>query len=268
MAAEKPVALAVCAHPDDIEFVMAGTLLQLKKAGAEVHMWNLLTGSCGTATHSKEEIVRMRRKEAEDAARVAGATIHAPIRDDLELFYDHETLREVASVVRAVRPSIVLTHSPQDYMEDHQNACRLAVSAAFARGMPNYPAKPARAPYDAPVAVYHALPHGLTDALRRPIRSGHYVNIEPVLATKREMLAQHRSQKEWLDASQGMDAYLNEMEAIGRSVGRMSGRFEVAEAWRLHLHLGFGPRDYDPIKALLGNDCWLDAAYHAETRAP
>ena len=35
------VVLAAAAHPDDIEFMMAGTLLLLKRAGAEIHMWNL-----------------------------------------------------------------------------------------------------------------------------------------------------------------------------------------------------------------------------------
>ncbi|MCC7518481.1 MAG: PIG-L family deacetylase [Verrucomicrobiae bacterium] len=264
MSSEKTVALAVCAHPDDIEFMMAGTLLLLKRAGVEIHMWNLLTGSCGTAHHTKEEIVRLRKQEAQDAAAVADAVIHAPIRDDLELFYDSETLRAVASVVREVRPTIVLTHSPQDYMEDHQNACRLTVSAVFARGMPNYAVTPPRAPYDAPVALYHALPHGRCDALRRPIASSHYVNIASVLPTKREMLARHRSQKEWLDVSQGMNVYLREMEAISRAVGKRSERFEVAEAWRLHLHLGYGPKDYDPLKSLLGDECWLDPAWPVE----
>ncbi len=35
------------------------------------------------------------------------------------------------------------------------------------------------------------------------------------MAAKREMLALHRSQKEWLDASQGIDSYLDHMEAMG-----------------------------------------------------
>ena len=38
------VALASAAHPDDIEFMMAGTLLLLKETGAEIHMWNLSIG--------------------------------------------------------------------------------------------------------------------------------------------------------------------------------------------------------------------------------
>jgi N-acetylglucosamine malate deacetylase 1 len=38
-------AIAVAAHPDDIEFMMAGTLLLLKRAGYEIHYFNLLSGN-------------------------------------------------------------------------------------------------------------------------------------------------------------------------------------------------------------------------------
>ena len=74
-AQSKPVVrvLAAAAHPDDIEFMMAGTLLLLRQAGAEIHMWNLANGSCGTLRHSKDEIIRLRAQEARDGARVAGA---------------------------------------------------------------------------------------------------------------------------------------------------------------------------------------------------
>jgi len=72
-----------------------------------------------------------------------------------------------------------------------------------------------------------------------------------VLARKRAMLACHASQKEWLDVTQGMDAYLDEMERMSREVGRMSGKHEFAEGWRRHSHLGFGPEDFDPISDLL-----------------
>jgi LmbE family N-acetylglucosaminyl deacetylase len=117
--------------------------------------------------------------------------------------------------------------------------------------MSNFTTKPRRPTYDAPVAVYHALPHGLRDGLRQVIVPDCYVNIGPVLAQKRAMLAQHRSQKEWLDASQGMDAYLREMESLGQEVGRMSRRFKYAEGWRRHAHLGFGPAEFNPLQQLL-----------------
>jgi LmbE family N-acetylglucosaminyl deacetylase len=248
------IVLAAAAHPDDIEFMMAGTLLLMKQAGAEIHMWNLANGCMGTATRSREEIVTLRGKEAEDSARVAGALLHPPLFDDLAIFYDAPSLARVAAVIREIRPNVILTQSPQDYMEDHQNACRLIVSAAFVRGMRNFVSDPRRPTCDAPLALYHALPYGLQDPLRQAVTPHAFVNITAVLEQKRRMLAQHRSQKEWLDVSQGVDSYLNDMDAMGRAVGRMSGKFEAAEGWRRHSHLGFGSVDYNPMKELLEDD--------------
>lgn len=242
--------LAAAAHPDDIEFMMAGTLLLLKAAGAEIHMWNLANGSCGTASESKRQIIRRRGCEAREAAAVAGAVTHRPLFDDLGIFYDAKSLARVAAVFREIRPNVVLTHSPQDYMEDHQNTCRLVVTAAFSRGMPNFATRPKRPAYDAPVAVYHALPHGLSDGLGRRIEPDVFVDIGGVLAAKRDMLARHLSQKEWLDTSQGMDAYLNEMEELSREVGRQSGSFKYAEGWLRHSNLGFCRKDFDPLGAI------------------
>jgi LmbE family N-acetylglucosaminyl deacetylase len=125
------------------------------------------------------------------------------------------------------------------------------VTAAFSRGMKNYRTDPEQPVYERPVAVYHALPHGLKDELRQAIEPHFYTDITGVLARKRAMLACHASQKEWLDVSQGMDAYLSEMEGMSREVGRMSGKFEFAEGWRRHSHLGFASEDFDPIQELL-----------------
>ena len=49
---DNPVAIAIAAHPDDIEFTMAGTLLLLKQAGFEIHYLNLATGNCGSRSLS------------------------------------------------------------------------------------------------------------------------------------------------------------------------------------------------------------------------
>jgi LmbE family N-acetylglucosaminyl deacetylase len=247
--------LAAAAHPDDIEFMMAGTLLLLKCAGAEIHMWNLANGHCGTAQHSREEIIRLRATEAEASARLAGAVSHPPLFDDLGIFYDQPSLARVAAVVRDIRPTIVLTQSPQDYMEDHQNTCRLLVTAAFSHGMRNFTSQPPRPAWDAPLAIYHALPHGLQDGMGQPVQPDLTVDIGSVLAEKRAMLACHRSQKEWLDVSQGMDAYLEEMVAMSAAVGRMSGRSTYAEGWRRHSTLGFAPADFKPLETLLKGEC-------------
>ena len=256
--------MAIAAHPDDIEFTMAGTLLLLKGAGAEIHMWNLANGSCGTAEHERDEIVRLRMAEAADSARIAGAVIHPPLVDDLGILYEAHLLARVASVIREVRPSILLVPSPQDYMEDHVNACRLAVTAAFARGMRNYPVDPPVAPWNGETVIYHAMPHGLRDGLRRLIHPGQYVNVRSMMEYKREMLRRHRTQKDWLDVSQGMDSYLYEMESMASQVGAMSKRFEYAEGWRRHSHLGFASAPADPLSLLLGPDCWVDSATERE----
>jgi LmbE family N-acetylglucosaminyl deacetylase len=254
-------AIAIAAHPDDIEFVMAGTLMLLKRAGYETHYFNLLTGNCGHAEYSSIQTARIRRREARRAAALLGATWHAPIGNDLELVYSVPNLRKVAAVIREARASIVLTHAPLDYMEDHMTASRLAVTAAFAHAVPNFKTVPSRAPYDEDVTVYHAMPHGLTDGLRRRIRPGAFVNTAAVQDVKHAALSCHRSQQGWLLLTQGMNSYLQSMVDESRALGRMSGKFRHAEGWRRHLHYGFSHRAVDPLKDALGRDCLVDARY-------
>ena len=257
----KPTVFAVAAHPDDIEFMMAGTLVLLGQAGYEMHMMNVCNGSCGTATENYESIVARRTEEAREAANTLGAVFHPPLVDDLGLFYERATVDRMVSIMRAVNPSILLLSSPQDYMEDHMNACRVAVTAAFCRGMRNYPAIPPREPVSEDVTVYHALPYGLHDNLRRLVHAGQHVDIESVLPIKRAALACHKSQKEWLDASQGLDSYLITMENMAQAMGTQSHCFVYAEGWRRHLHLGFCSEQADPLSDALGARCTISGTY-------
>ena len=66
-------AFAVAAHPDDIEFVMAGTLLHLQRSGYEIHYMNVANGCCGSTVYGRDELIRMRRLEAIEACRLVGA---------------------------------------------------------------------------------------------------------------------------------------------------------------------------------------------------
>jgi N-acetylglucosamine malate deacetylase 1 len=247
--------IAIAAHPDDIEFVMAGTLLQLAARGWEVHYFNVANGCCGSKTLSREQCASVRLLEAQAAAGLIPATFHAPICNDMEIFYSSELHARVAAIVREVQPSIVLTHSLSDYMEDHQNAARLAVSGAFARGMPNFITVPPIPSYDEPVAVYHAQPHGNRDPLGQTVVPTCFVDVGPYLERKRELLAAHVSQDQWLDDSQQISSYLSTMEALNREVGQMSGRFELAEGWRQHLHLGLSAEDFNPLRDALRESC-------------
>lgn len=261
MAKSKLVVLAIAAHPDDIEFFMAGTMLRLQAKGAELHMWNLCNGSCGTEEFDRDTIVAMRAAEAQAAADCVGATLHPAIVDDLELMYDVPTLRRVAAGIRQIKPDIVLTHSPVDYMEDHQNACRLAVTASFSRGMPNFRTDPPATCWSGQTVLYHALPHGLCNWVRQPVMAELYVDVGAQLDAKKQMLSQHVSQKEWLDVSQCMNAYLDTLEALAGQVGSQTPAFRFAEGWRRHAHWGFGPAEADPLCDLLGDAIWLNPDY-------
>lgn len=254
-------ALAIAAHPDDIEFVMAGTLILLREAGYEIHCLNLASGNLGSLTWSPAHTARVRRREAQAAAKLLGAAWHPPICNDLEVSYDGRTLRRLCAIIREVKPGVILTHAPQDYMEDHMNTSRLAVSAAFVRGLPGYRTTPSRRPAPAPVTVYHASPHGLRDGLRRRVLPGAFVNTTKVHEQKRAALACHASQRQFLDATQAMDSYVRTMDEFSREIGKLSGRFRHAEGWRRHLHFGFCEEHADPLRAALGRKYLISSRY-------
>lgn len=242
---------AIAAHPDDIEFMMSGTMFLLKEAGCELHYMNIANGDCGTAVHEKGEIAEIRRQEAMNAAEYIGAIFHESITSDLEVFYNKQTMARVTAVIREVNPDIVLVQYPNDYMEDHNNAARLAVSATFNRGMRNAPVAPYVKPVDKEVTIYHALPYGLYDPMRNLIKPEMYVDVSSVIDKKKKMLGMHKSQKEWLDVSQGMNSYIIEMERQAKLCGSLSGSFQYGEGWIRRLNLGFCSPDSNPVAELL-----------------
>lgn len=255
------VAFAIGAHPDDIEFMMAGTLLLLKRAGWETHYMNIANGSCGSQVYTASQLRNIRRREAMSSCEILGAIFHNSLVDDLEIFYEQTLIRKLASIIRQVNPRIILTHPPQDYMEDHTNTCRLVVTAAFVRSAPNYRVIPHRKFVKDDVTIYHCMPAGLRDPLRRRVIPGAFVNTTEVQEIKRSALAQHKSQREWLDATQKMDLYLNTMEEYALDMGRMSGKFKYAEGWRRHLHYGFCGEKDDPLRDALGENYLINETY-------
>lgn len=239
-------AMAIACHPDDIDFGMSGTLMMLKKAGYEIHYMDVASGSLGTAEYTYDEIKRIRREEAMNAAKTIGAIFHESITDDLEVYYTPELLAKLVPVVREVAPEIILTHGPYDYMEDHTNTGRLAVSAAFCRGMKNFKCTPTEIVTN-DVCVYHSMPHSITDGLRRPLTPEIYVDVTSVIDTKVKGLCCHVSQKNWLDLSQGKDAYIDDLLGKANYWGKRSKTFKQAEGWLRHNHLGFCAPDFNPL---------------------
>ncbi len=257
----KPVAIAIVAHPDDIEFMFMGTLLNLQRHWYEIHYMTLANGNCGTAVDDSETIAAKRKGECLASCAISGAIYHPSICNDLEVFYNTENCAKVISVIREINPSIILTQSPDDYMEDHINTCRLAVSAAFCRGMLNAKCSPQRDVIQDDVVVYHAIPHGLMDPFRRLIEPEFFVNVEQEMDLKWKLLECHKSQKEWLDVSQGMDAYQSTMVEFMENLGKRSGKFKYAEGFRRRSWLGFSANEWDPIKEVLGDDVVANPLY-------
>ncbi|MFN6130573.1 MAG: PIG-L deacetylase family protein [Planctomycetota bacterium] len=247
-----PSVLAVFAHPDDIEFVAAGTLLLLKELGWEIHYMNVANGCCGSTTLSAEETARVRDRESRQSAALLGATYHPSISNDLEIDYTQANIRKVCAIVRSVRPSIVLTHAHWDYMEDHMQTCRIVLTAAFARGAPNYRSDPLCPAWDGDVTIYHAQPHGNRDPLGEFVTPHLAVAIDRVIDRKMELLQQHQSQQAWLQASQGLNSYCQTMLDLGEELAqRLKLGCRMAEGWRRHLHLGYASMDLDPLREAL-----------------
>lgn len=260
------IVFAIGAHPDDIEFMMGGTLLLLKQAGCVLHYLTIANGSCGSAKISRSKIIEKRTVEARNAAEFLGAHFHKSLVNDIDIFYEKKLIARVGAIIREVKPTVLLVPSPEDYMEDHANTSRLAVTAAFCKGMRNFSTQPKTQPVDGNLTLYHALPYGLRDGLRRTIRAGEYVDITSVISSKRKLLALHQSQKEWLDVSQGLDSYLNAMELMATEVGKFSKYFKCAEGWRRHNHLGFSDSDIDPLYEALGRKVVVDELYEKELK--
>lgn len=235
-----PRLLAAMAHPDDAEILIGGTLFHLKSLAWELGIMTMTSGDCGSATHTSEEISRIRQAEAKAAADYLGAWYGCAGLMDVEIFANAENLRRVVELMRRFDPDVVITHSPADYMVDHEEASRLARSACFALSIPLYQTRqvaPAPATKSTP-ALYYADPVDGVDAMGERVLPHFYVDITGTIEKKLEMLSRHKSQRDWLRAHHGVDEYLEQARRWGVSYGRECGRY-YAEGLRQHLGHGY-----------------------------
>jgi len=243
--------LALFAHPDDAEFLCAGTLAHLADGGAALHLATLTAGDCGSTILPPAEITRLRRKEARRAAGLLGARYDCLEEKDLLVFYDAPTLSKVMEFVRRVNPALVLTHSPTDYMADHEITSRLAQSACFGSTAPNFRtgARRAAKPLRSIPHLYYTQPFAGKDILGNEVRPRLAVDISRTLERKEKMLACHESQQAWLRAQQSIQEIADPLRQMAARAGELAG-FEWAEGFRQHLGQGF-PQD-NLLKKLLG----------------
>lgn len=245
------VALSILAHPDDAEFLCAGALTRLQQEhGWEIHIATMTPGDCGSAELPADEISRIRREEGRQAAAVIRAAYYCLEERDLLVTYNEPTLAKVTRLLRQVRPSILFTHSPADYMLDHEMTSTVVRAAAFAAPIPNFLRDQS---LGAPLAeiphLYYCDPIEGKDPVGRDVEPSFCIDISSVIEIKADMLAAHASQREWLLKHHGMDQYLQAMRdwAAHRARGRGVG---FAEGYRQHLGHSY-PQD-NLLGALLG----------------
>lgn len=238
-----PTVLSILAHPDDAEFLCAGTLARLRnEQGWEVHIATMTPGDCGSAHHGAEEIARIRRAEAAAAASVLGSQFHCMEERDLLVSYHERTLEKVTRLLRFVRPSIVLTHSPADYMLDHEQTSAIVRGAVFAAPIPNFLVDRdlGESLPRIPHLFYCDAIEG-KDALGQDVEPAFRIDISNVIELKTRMLSLHSSQREWLLKHHGMDEYISAMRRWGARQGQRIG-VSFAEGFRQHMGHGY-PQD-------------------------
>jgi LmbE family N-acetylglucosaminyl deacetylase len=250
--------LAIHSHPDDVEFQCAGTLALLARAGHRIVIATMSPGDCGSATLPPDEIAAIRRTEGKAAADLIGAECHCLEFRDLAIFEDDESRRRVTEFLRRIDPDIVMTAPAEDYLCDHEITHRLVRDACFAAPAPNYKTRQWE-----PAGPTTKIPHlYMVDALEGSDRNGRrhavdlYVDVSEVFAVKREMLACHASQREWLLKHHGIDEYLNGQEEAGRKRGEEIG-VRYAEGFRQYRGHAY-PHD-DLLYALLPEKAMLKA---------
>lgn len=242
------VAASFLAHPDDAEFLCAGTLARLAELGWEIHIITCTAGDGGSMTERATDIASTRRAEGHHGAAVIGGTYHCLELYDGRVIYERSSVQLAIDTVRQIAPSIVFTHPHRDYMVDHEETSKLARMAAFIYGVPNashFPVLPgSMAPY-----LYYCDPIEGRDPVGQPVPPTTIIDITDVLDTKQDMLAAHESQREWLREHHNMDKYIETMRSHASRVGATIG-VDAAEAFVQDRGTGHPNDDY--LAELLG----------------
>jgi bacillithiol biosynthesis deacetylase BshB1 len=173
--------LAIGAHPDDVEISCGGTLALAARQGFAVGVLDLTRGELST-----NGTVEERAAEAAEAARALGVAErrNAGLPDGGINPADPEQVRRVVALLRALRPSIVLSHAPVDRHPDHVEASRLVDRAWYLAGLRQFSAD--GEPHRAEGRYFFAS--------RIAIEPTFIVDVTPVWDDKRRAILAHKSQ--------------------------------------------------------------------------
>lgn len=133
--------LVVVAHPDDIDFGMAGTVAQLTAAGSNVAYCLVTSGEGGEddMSFTSEELAATREAEQAAAAKTVGVTeLHWLHHPDGEVEANLGLRLDIARVIRIEKPNVVMTQSPYRNLEstygshpDHLETAEATMRAVY-----------------------------------------------------------------------------------------------------------------------------------------
>lgn len=188
--------LVVAAHPDDIDFGMAGTVAALVQAGSEVTYAIATSGEAGPPEDlDRSELAVLREAEQRAAAASIGVTdVRFLGMPDGHLIADLALRSTISTVIRQVRPDLVLQQSPQRRYDriyashpDHLAVAEATIAAVY---------PDARNPHAHPELARTGLePHAVTELWIVGLDpANHFVDITEVFDLKMAALRCHASQ--------------------------------------------------------------------------
>jgi bacillithiol biosynthesis deacetylase BshB1 len=125
---------AVCAHPDDAELIMGGTIAREAARGRRVALVDLTRGESGSRGTPET-----RAAEAAEAARILGVVHRESLGlPDARLAAVPEQKDALVAVLRRLRPRVVLLQHWEQRHPDHAAASRIVYDACFLAGLRNY----------------------------------------------------------------------------------------------------------------------------------
>ncbi|MBQ2968593.1 MAG: PIG-L family deacetylase [Clostridia bacterium] len=196
--------LAITCHPDDMELTCCGTLLKYKARGDEVFVCHVANGNMGHMVIMPDELRDIRRKEAQNAAALAGFEIVTADIGDLTVnSADMEQIRKIIKVIRDVKPDVILTHAPEDYCSDHREVSKIVFKASFDASCPHFMPDLGEAT-GVPAVFYFDTAAGVNFVPTE------YVDVTDFMDLKVKMLECHESQLVWLKDHDGIDVVQNQ----------------------------------------------------------
>jgi N-acetylglucosamine malate deacetylase 1 len=216
--------LAVGAHPDDVEICCFGTLARCVERGDKVVVCSVTNGNLGHATIDQDQLRMIRMMEGARAAETIGATYCTLDIDDMHVDCTNlETRLKLTDLIRAVGPHLIITHDPEDYHPDHTSTSRLVFYCSMQATLPQVTTKN-------PAIKQHCNIYYMDKVGGGIFIPTEYVDISETFEQKKNALACHISQVQWLKQHDGVDL-LHAIEVLSEYRGMQCGA-RYAEAYK------------------------------------